>query len=186
MRLPTLALAGRIGAVAVRRAVPADAGRIAEIHVQSWQSGYQGLMPQDYLDGLDPARRRDRWAQSLEQADWSRGGILVVADDVGYVAGFASAHASRDEDAADDVGEVQAIYLSPGCWGRGLGRELMAATVGHLATVGYGQVTLWVLASNARARRFYEAAGLRPDGAVKVDDSRGFALSEVRYRRSLP
>jgi hypothetical protein len=59
-------------------------------------------------------------------------------------------------------------------------------TVGRLATVGYGQVTLWVLASNARARRFYEAAGLRPDGAVKVDDSRGFALSEVRYRRSLP
>jgi len=57
------------------------------------------------------------------------------------VVGFASAHASRHEDAADDVGEVQAIY---------------------------------------------EAAGLRPDGAVKVDDSRGFALSEVRYRRSLP
>ena len=179
-------LTERIGEVAVRRAEPADAARIAEIHVRSWQTSYQGLIPQDYLDGLDPAHRRDRWAESLEQADWSRGGILVVADDAGYVAGFASVHASRDEDAAADVGEVQAIYLSPGCCGRGLGRELMTAAVGHLATVGYGQVTLWVLTSNARARRFYEAAGLRPDGAVKVDDGRGFALSEVRYRRSLP
>jgi ribosomal protein S18 acetylase RimI-like enzyme len=176
---------GKIGKVAVRRAQPADAARIAEIHVRSWQSTYQGLIPQDYLDGLDPARGRERWAAWLEQADWSRGGILVVADDDGHVAGFAGVDASRDEDAADDVGEVRAIYLSPGCCGRGLGRELMTATVGHLTAIGYGQVTLWVLTSNARARRFYEAAGLRPDGAVKVDDSRGFALSEMRYRRAL-
>jgi ribosomal protein S18 acetylase RimI-like enzyme len=185
MHLPTLALAGRIGEVTVRRAQSADAARIAEIHVRSWQSSYQGLIPQDYLDGLDPARGRDRWAEALEQADWSGGGILVVADDDGHVAGFAGVDASRDEDATDAVGEVRAIYLSPGCCGRGLGRELMTAAIEHLATVGYSQVTLWVLASNARARRFYEAAGLRPDGAVKVDDSRGFALSEMRYRRAL-
>jgi ribosomal protein S18 acetylase RimI-like enzyme len=186
MRLPQVAPPGRIAEVAVRRAEPADAARIAEIHVRSWQSSYQGLIAQDYLDGLDPADGRDRWAESLEQADWSRGGILVIADDVGHVAGFASSDASRDEDAADDVGEIRAIYLSPGGCGRGLGRELMSATVGHLTAVGYGQLTLWVLASNARARRFYEAAGLRPDGAAKVDDRRGLALSEIRYRRSLP
>jgi hypothetical protein len=39
--------------------------------------------------------------------------------------------------------------------------------------------------SNVRARRFYEAAGWRPDGAAKIDDSRGFPLEEVRYRHDL-
>jgi hypothetical protein len=32
-------------------------------------------------------------------------------------------------------------------------------------------------------RRFYEAAGWRPDGAGKTDESWGFPLSEIRYRR---
>jgi hypothetical protein len=42
-----------------------------------------------------------------------------------------------------------------------------------------------VLDSNARARRFYACGGWSQDGAVKQDDSRGFVLNEVRYRRAL-
>jgi len=170
----------------VRPAQIEDAARIAEIHVLSWQSGYRGLMPQDYLDGLDPAQRLPRRIQSLRDADWSRGGCLVVADDDGMLAGFADVCPSRDDDAASSkVGEIGAIYLMPDLWGKGLGRELMAAALTRLARLGYDEVTLWVLDTNARARRFYDAAGFRPDGAVKVDDSRGFPLRETRYRRPL-
>jgi hypothetical protein len=39
-----------------------------------------------------------------------------------------------------------------------------------------------VLATNERARRFYEAAGWQADGSTKTDASRGFPLVEVRYR----
>lgn len=171
----------------VRRARIDDVARIAEIHVLGWQGGYRCLMPQAYLDGLDPAQRLPRRARSLESADWSRGGCFVVADDDGQLAGFADVGRSRDDDAEPGrVGEVSAIYLAPHSWGRGLGREVMAAALRHLADLGYDQVTLWVLEANARARRFYEAAGFRPDGAAKIDDSRGFALREARYRRPLP
>ena len=170
----------------VRPARIDDAARIAEIHVLGWQGGYQGLMPQDYLDGLDPADRLPRRVQSLREADWSRGGCLVVADDNGVLAGFADVGRSRDDDAVSGkVGEVNAIYLAPEAWGKGLGRELMAAALTHLARLGYDEVTLWVLDTNARAGRFYEAAGFRPDGTIKVDDSHGFRLREARYRRSL-
>ena len=170
----------------VRQARVEDAARIAEIHVLGWQSGYSGLMPQHYLDGLDPAQRLSRWIRSLRNADWSRGGCLVVADDHGILAGFADIGQSRDDDAeSGKVGEVIAIYLAPDSWGKGLGRELMAAALTHLGTLGYDEVTLWVLDTNARARRFYEAAGFRLDGAIKVDDSLGFPLREARYRLSL-
>ncbi|HEU5421786.1 MAG TPA: GNAT family N-acetyltransferase, partial [Streptosporangiaceae bacterium] len=67
---------------------------------------------------------------------------------------------------------------------RGLGRMLMAEAVSQLAA-GYEQATLWVLDTNDRARRFYARTGWAEDGAVLQDDSRGFPITEVRYRRSL-
>lgn len=169
----------------VRAADVDDAEQIAEMHVRSWQAGYRGLLPQDYLDGLDPASRVPARRRVLQDADLPRSGTLVAADD-GLVVGFAHIGRSRDEAADDSVGEVFAIYLAPGAWGKGHGRALMAAALAQLALAGYQQATLWVLDSNARARRFYEAAGFRPDGAVKDDESRGFRLTEVRYRRALP
>jgi hypothetical protein len=62
----------------------------------------------------------------------------------------------------------------------------MAAALGRLGEAGFGQVILWVLDTNVRARRFYEAGGWHADGPVKQDDSFGIPLTEVRYRRSLP
>ena len=109
------------------------------------------------------------WAKSLAESDWSHGGTLIVADDDGVMLGFANAQACRDEDADTSVGEVWAIYVAPEAYGKGYGRELMTATLDYLAQLAYAQVTLWVLDTNGRARRFYEAAGFRADGAVKVD-----------------
>lgn len=61
----------------------------------------------------------------------------------------------------------------------------MAAALAHLAEGGYPRAALWVLDTNRRARRFYEATGWHRDQAVKVDDSRGFPITEIRYRREL-
>ena len=47
-------------------------------------------------------------------------------------------------------------------------------------------VTLWVLSSNAAARKFYETMGFSLDGATKVDRSmNNYELHEVRYRISV-
>jgi GNAT superfamily N-acetyltransferase len=89
--------------------------------------------------------------------------------------GFASYSPSRDSDADPGrVGEISAIYLLPSAWDKGIGRQLMDATLACLATAGFTQVTLWVLDSNVRARRFYEAGGWSADGGQKLDESRGF------------
>jgi len=174
------------GTVQIRSAVVEDAAQIAEVHVRSWQGAYRGLIPQDYLDELDPARWA-RWrARVLSQVDWARGGCLVAAD-ARRLIGFADFGPTTDTDQDPAfVGEVGAIYLSPDAWGTGCGRELMTASLARLSRAGYQQVTLWVLDTNARARRFYELAGFEPDGAQKVDDRGAFQLSEVRYRRPLP
>jgi GNAT superfamily N-acetyltransferase len=126
------------------------------------------------------------WAQTIRSEDALRGGTLIATDDHGRPVGFAHIRESRDDDSASArVGEGWAIYLEPAAWGAGFGRALLTAAVGRLTELGYEQATLWVLDSNARARRFYEAAGFHADGAVKDDDSRGFPLREVRYRKDL-
>jgi GNAT superfamily N-acetyltransferase len=168
----------------VRRAEVEDAAAIARVHVGSWQVAYRGLIPQDYLDRLDPRQRREGWARGLAASQWPRSGTLVAEGDDGIV-GFIHIGPSRDDDADPTVGEVAAIYALPAVWGAGVGRGLMDAALAGLGQAGYAQATLWVLETNARARRFYAAAGWRPDGAVKVDATRGFPLSEVRYRRPL-
>jgi hypothetical protein len=61
----------------------------------------------------------------------------------------------------------------------------MSAALACLAEARFGQATLWVLDSNARARRFYEAGGWRADGAQKIEESWGFPITQVRYKRSL-
>lgn len=170
----------------IRRAVLADAVAIGLVHVRSWQSAYRGKIPQDYLDGLDPARRAQAWRQIMEEVGPSRGGVLVAVDEGGGITGFVNFGPSRDRDADPRVtGEVFAIYVAPDAWGTGAGRALMGSAVAGLARLGYADATLWVLDANERARRFYALAGWKADGAAKTDASRGFAITEVRYRRTL-
>jgi Acetyltransferase (GNAT) family. len=61
----------------------------------------------------------------------------------------------------------------------------MAEATRLLTDSGCREAILWVLESNQRARRFYEAAGWRADGGHKIDESYGFPMSLVRYRRRL-
>jgi GNAT superfamily N-acetyltransferase len=170
----------------IRLAWMGDVPEIAAVHVQSWQAAYQGLLPQAYLDGLHPGQRIGQWERVLSAEGWPGGGILV-ADAGGCLSGFVSYGPARGDDAdSGQAGEIYAIYLVAAAWDQGIGRQLMAAALGHLGEAGFGQVILWVLDSNVRARGFYEGGGWRADGAVKHDDSFGVPVTEVRYRRTLP
>ncbi|GIH59681.1 GNAT family N-acetyltransferase [Microbispora siamensis] len=169
----------------IRRAEAADAEAIAAVHVRSWQAAYPGLMPQAYLDGLTPATRLPVWNRLLGESSPPRTEVLVAEAD-GSVVGFAAFGPGRDDDVDPaSVAEISAIYLPAEVWGAGVGRRLMAAALDSLAAAGYEQATLWVVDGNMRARRFYERGGWRPDGAVQRDESDGFPLTEVRYRRVL-
>ena len=51
--------------VTLRDATPADALDIATVHVESWQVGYRGLMPDEVLDGLSISTRERWWHETL-------------------------------------------------------------------------------------------------------------------------
>jgi len=165
----------------VRAAAAADAHAIATIRLASWRATYAGIVPAALLDRMDLVRN-EAWI-SARLADPQGQATLVVEDERGRVAGYALTAPARDDDAAG-LGELEAIYLDPGARGHGLGRPLLDAALAELVSAGFGTVVLWVLTANASARRFYERAGFRPDGAVRTLDFDGTPIEEIRYRRA--
>ena len=157
----------------VRRAVPADARGIADVHVRTWQVAYRHAFPIEVLSALSVDEREAAWRRRLEE-----GVVVWVAVVAGGVAGFAAAGQSRTE---QDVGELYAIYVLPESWGDGSAHELMKEAVSWFADQGYAAAMLWVLADNPRARRFYEREGWRVDG-TRTDTVRGTEVEEARYR----
>jgi len=169
-------------AVVVRQASPDDAAAIARVHVRSWQAAYAGQLPEDLLRDLSVATRTEAWHRALAQPTARR--TTLVAECGNGVAGFVDTGPSRDDDADDSVGELSAIYVDPHCWGQGLGRALHDQAIAILAE-HCTYATLWVLATNARARRFYERAGWRVQGVEKTEQRGAATLEEVRYIRSI-
>ncbi len=57
----------------------------------------------------------------------------------------------------------------------------MDGALAALRDGGFAYATLWVLGTNARARRFYERRGWRHDGASKLHDWEAFVATDLRY-----
>lgn len=166
--------------IEVRPAAESDVQTLAAVHVQAWQDAYRGQMPDDFLDGLSIPSFERWWRAEVTSPD--RPTWVGVLDST--IRGFTTVGASRDQD-ADGAGEVWAINMVRQAWGSGLGQMLFDTGTAWLAEQRFADATLWVLDTNARARRFYERNGWRPDGATKVDDRGTFRLHEVRYRIAL-
>lgn len=175
---------------AVRLARLGDVEAIGRVHTAAWQAGYRGQMPDEFLDSLDPVEAASRWQETLSRTDGSgtvRSAdgdhtVLVIEDETGELVGVASVGAERQ---GGQGGELWMINLAPKAWGKGLGRELLAAATETLRSLGHDEAILWVLDTNTRAQHFYESAGWVADGAVKLDDRRGFTLRELRYRKAI-
>ena len=194
--------------ISVREGAAADIPAIEEVRRASWRAAYAGLIEAQHIE-RDVAR-----PSRLPHPNPSRRTLVATAGDHRAVVGYSAFGPQRtvppaplttfpaDEGQAEEgppaqpappftesglageTGEVYALYVTPAWWSTGTGRSLMAAALAALSETGFDRAVLWVLAGNARARRFYERAGFTADGAVNVLAGLGGVL-EVRYARSL-
>jgi GNAT superfamily N-acetyltransferase len=65
-------------------------------------------------------------------------------------------------------GRLERLYVRPGAWGTGVAQALHAAALAALREQGATTASLWCLAENPRARRFYERQGWRLNGTHRV------------------
>lgn len=162
----------------IRKATVADAEAIATIHVRAWQTAYAEIFPAEFLANLSLERRIAAWREQLE----NNPGLTFIAEENGLVTGWVSGGLSIDADAAG-VSEVQAIYVLPEYWDKGVGAELMQTIEQALPPLH--TTTLWVLRDNQRALRFYEKLGYTADGAEEELERGGVKRWKIRLRKRL-
>ncbi|WP_051727164.1 GNAT family N-acetyltransferase [Streptomyces albidoflavus] len=168
----------------VREMAVGDAAAVSAVRVAGWRAAYAGVIPGAYLDAMsverDAAVREERFAAGRAAGLCDL--VAVGAD--GQVVGWACCGPRNTPGGgAGGEGEVYALYVRPDLLGRGVGRALLDTVHDEAAARGWGALVLWVVEANARARRFYEAAGYRPDGGAQSEEYAGVAVREVRYRR---
>ncbi|WP_189712113.1 GNAT family N-acetyltransferase [Streptomyces phaeofaciens] len=172
----------------------ADCDRVAEIRIRGWQRAYRGLMPQPYLDALSVAEDAERRRALFGRADGGVVNLVAVGaprgpsrhrGNAGAVIGWAALGPYRDGEIRTGDAELYAIYVDAGHLGTGVGRALLQESVRLAGARGQSRLYLWVLKENAPARRFYERAGFRADGAEEPFEVDGAVVPEVRYVRRL-
>jgi ribosomal protein S18 acetylase RimI-like enzyme len=143
----------------VARPTEDDLDELGRVHVRVWQEAYAGLLPDDYLAGLDPtfgpARWRERFGSSPEVSWW-------LARDEDGIVGMVTSGPARDEDAPVDL-ELYAINVLRRAHGTGLADDLMAHAIGDRPAY------LWVLEGNDRAIAFYRRHGFADEGGRKPE-----------------
>lgn len=161
----------------IREAKIEDAAAIAKVHVDSWRTTYQGIIPDQFLAGLSYERSELMWQDILSNSQPIN--FTVVAEsDQGNIIGFANGGRER-EGSPIYTGEVFAIYLLEEFQRRGIGSQLMMVLVSRLIQGGLTSLLVWVLEENP-ARRFYERLGGKL-GSQKVLNIGGANLTIVSY-----
>jgi L-amino acid N-acyltransferase YncA len=162
--------------LAIRRARADESDTIAEVHVQSWQESYRGLIPQFVLDGLSLPDRKRAWREIF--AELGRYPVYVAEED-GAMVGFANGGTSRSEALGQEM-EVYAIYLLARAQRRGIGSKLLKTVMRDFIAAGKKSAGLWVLRDNAIARRFYEKLGAFPV-AERIERRPDYERAEIGY-----
>ena len=161
----------------IRYAQPADAPAIAELHANSWQTAYRGILRDDFLDGPVIENRRVLWTTRL--ADIHNGQIIVLDEQDGMIRGFACAFFDADPQWGTLLDN---LHVAPKLKGKGLGRQLMSVIATKMLQDGARpQLHLWAYEQNALARRFYEGLG----GVINASQAElapdGTCVNAVRY-----
>ncbi|MPN18569.1 hypothetical protein SDC9_165929 [bioreactor metagenome] len=165
----------------IRPAEPADAGRVAEIHIDSWEAAYAEILPESAIAKAS-TRRPAMWLEKLSAEMDDETIYLAVLD--GETVGFSGLGKCRDEDVPPETGEIRGFYLHPDYWRRGIGSRLLKYSLEELKKRSFRKVVLWVLENNTPARKFYERNGLSFDGTRKQIVI-GNPVAEVRYSMEL-
>jgi ribosomal protein S18 acetylase RimI-like enzyme len=163
----------------IRPAEPGDAEALSRLHAAAWRETYAGLLPPDFLSGLDRAgwMSAASWNTRItRQAPWR--GVFVVEQD-GALVGFSGCRIL--ETGPDGYrGEIAQIYLLQRAQRQGLGAHLMRKAAGLLAAEGLAPFLLWVLIDNAPAHGFYRRLGGTPLGRQKLTLG-GKEVEEMAY-----
>jgi ribosomal protein S18 acetylase RimI-like enzyme len=170
--------------VDIRPASQDDVSMIAAINIRGWQAAFRDVLPEEFLNRMDPEESESFVDEKISQGDPYH---LAVAEDDGKVVGYVMLGPPISEDLGSSaIRELYSLYIEPDRIGTGLGRSLMDHALQYLRNGHWDYAVLWTLRDAQRTSRFYERAGWHLDGGEKTEEiPEGNPVVQVRYRIDL-
>jgi ribosomal protein S18 acetylase RimI-like enzyme len=163
--------------IGYRSARPSDAPEIAALHARSWRENYRGDFHDAFLDGDLVGERLRVWRERLDRAPANQ--FVQLAVDGPQLVGFVCVYGAHDPRWGSFVDN---LHVSRAAKRGGIGASLMRQAGAWLvARYPELEVHLWVLESNASARRFYERIGGRNVGVSTMETHGGAVVRSCRY-----
>ena len=161
----------------VREATPADAGAIARLYTESWQSAYRGVLLENYLEN-DALRERIATWQERFSKNFPKPMFALIAELDGEMAGFVCVFTEENPVYGSLLDN---LHVAPWFTGQGIGRKLLSAAAQRLVVEGSrAGLYLWVIEQNERALHFYEKAGAQVVGTSPISMPDGQRLPAAR------
>jgi ribosomal protein S18 acetylase RimI-like enzyme len=164
-----------MGEVEIHEALVSDASGIAKVHISTWRSAYQGIMPVEFLRDLSIETRTSGWAKILEAPAPKAHTYVAVLDK--SIVGFIGVGSNQSEEAINCQGELFALYVEPDFQGRGIGGKLMEKGIEALRSERFTSASLWVAEENLLAKDWYESRHWELNGEF---DQRSFGEKSVK------
>jgi len=150
----------------IRPGQPSDVPSIAGVYVESWNSTYEGLVPDYFLKGMTPESALKIFTESF-QTNTHLYDLYVAETPEGRIVGFADCGRERSHPESG-VGELYGIYILKEFQRQGIGEKLFAAAKESLAAKDIRSMVVWVL-EKSPYRKFYEKSqGVLQPGAKQL------------------
>jgi ribosomal protein S18 acetylase RimI-like enzyme len=156
----------------VRQATEDDISAVQRIARHTWYATYAGHIPDADIEQFIESAYSER---ALHRALSRLGPGFLVAETEDQIVGYAMVGR-----ATQGMAELYAIYVLPEYHGVGIGKALWRTAVDVVREGGFRALTLWVLASNEPAHRFYERQGAVAQEEREFPVGGGMVL-ETRY-----
>ena len=141
--------------VTIRRAVPVDGARIADIYNQGIQA-----RTATFETELRTAEDRQRWLEEHQNVP----AVIALADS--GVIGFAYAGEYRLRPCYEGIGEFS-VYIDESFRGMGVGKVLLRALIDEAKNLGYWKLVSRIFDFNVASRQLCRACGFREVGTYE-------------------
>lgn len=159
----------------IRSASLLDAEGISKVHVDSWRTTYENIVPKEYLDNLSYSQRTELWKRNIGD---KKNFVIVAENNGGQIIGFADAW-KRENNNEDHSIDLTSIYLLESYQGKGVGKMLLKELFEYFKSAGYKKVFVEVLEEN-NTRLFYEHYGAILVDTIQINIA-GKKLNESVY-----
>lgn len=162
----------------IRPAAVSDAGALALIKQNVWQTAYKNIYPKQKIENFDLAAQTQYFARLAADSRVS----LFVAEVQGKCAGYMAA-GEKERRSVGQNGEILLLNLHSSCRGQGIGRALFAQGVACLRKRGFSSFAVACNKYNYPAQGFYRKMG--GELFAQDEDVPDRSLPQVYFRYTL-